>query len=96
MDHPPEFTVICFDIANDRRRRQVVRVLQSFAERAQESVFEAWLDAAQRRRLQAALSRQLQHSEDRVAIYVLSPSDWADIVSLGRGLPAEDFHHALL
>lgn len=91
-----EFTVICFDIANNRRRRRAVRVLESFAYRAQESVFEGCLDPRERRRLKAALATAIKASEDRLAIYVLAPTDRADMVSLGHGLPAEEFCNAVL
>ena len=91
-----EFTVICFDISDDRRRRRVVRVLESFAYRAQESVFEGCLDGRERRRLQAALAKCINVEADRIAIYALAPTDRADMVSLGRGLPAEDFRYVLL
>ena len=91
-----EFTVICFDISDDRRRRRVVRVLESFAYRSQESVFEGCLDGRERRRLRAALAKCINAGADRVAIYALTPIDRADMLSLGRGLPANDFGHALL
>ena len=90
-----EFTIVCFDIADDRRRRRVVRVLEAFAWRAQESVFEAWLDARARRRLLSLLAACIDASEDRIALYALAPTDHADVVSLGRGLPVDDFRHAL-
>ncbi|HNH35879.1 MAG TPA: CRISPR-associated endonuclease Cas2 [Rhodocyclaceae bacterium] len=96
MDGDCEFTVVCFDIADDRRRRRAVRVLEAYGHRAQESVFEAWLDRRQRRQMEALLAQAVKRSEDRVAIYVLPPADRADIMSVGRGLPAEDFRHAVL
>lgn len=96
MNHVTEFTVVCFDVAGDRRRRRIVRVLESRGYRAQESVFECWLDAGQRRKLATELEREIDASEDRIVIYVLTPTDYADIASLGRGLPIEDFYHAIL
>lgn len=96
MPQPCEFTVVCFDIADRRRRRRAVRVLEAYGERAQESVFEAWLDAAERRKLLQQLAAVIDGSADRVAVYALPAADRADMVSLGRGLPAEDFSHAVL
>lgn len=96
MPKASEFTVVCFDVASDRRRRRLVRALETFGWRAQESVFEAWLDGEQRRRLERRIGAEIDSGEDRVAIYVLAPSDQADIVSLGRGLPVEDFQHAIV
>lgn len=37
--------LVAYDIASDRRRRRVARVLESFGRRIQESLFEARLDA---------------------------------------------------
>jgi len=96
MKEVGEFTVVCFDIAHPRRRRRVVRVLEAFAWRAQESVFEGWLDWRERRLLRVRLATVIDAGEDRVAFYVLAPADRDDAVSLGRGLPAEEFRHALL
>ena len=95
-DDRPGFTVICFDIADARRRRRVVRVLEAFASRAQESVFEGWLDRHERRALYARLAAVIDATVDRVACYLLAPTDYRDAVSLGRGLPIDDFRHALL
>lgn len=96
MSEACEFVVICFDIADDRRRRHAVRVLEAFGWRAQESTFESWLNVADLRRLKHQLDAVIDATEDRVAIYVLSPTDKADVVSLGRGLPTEDFRNAVL
>ena len=96
MKEVGEFTVVCFDIAHPRRRRRVLRVLEAFAWRSQESVFEGWLDWRERRLLRARLAAVIDAGEDRVALYVLAPTDRDDTVSLGRGLPVEEFRHALL
>jgi CRISPR-associated protein Cas2 len=95
-DAAPGFTVVCFDIADARRRRRVVRELEAFACRAQESVFEGWLDWRERRLLRQRLTAAIDATEDRVAFYVLAPVDRGDVRSLGRGLPVDDFRHALL
>ncbi|MCM8611283.1 MAG: CRISPR-associated endonuclease Cas1 [Candidatus Accumulibacter sp.] len=66
--------------------------LVAFACRAQESIFEGWLDWREQQRLAAAIDA----AEDRVALCVLAPVDRDDALSLGRGLPVEEFRHALL
>ncbi|HRQ96943.1 MAG TPA: hypothetical protein PK440_18400, partial [Candidatus Accumulibacter phosphatis] len=58
-DAPPDFTVVCFDIADARRRRRVVRVLEAFASRAPESVCEGWVDRSERRALQLAVGQAI-------------------------------------
>ncbi|MFO0649312.1 MAG: CRISPR-associated endonuclease Cas2 [Polyangiales bacterium] len=65
--------VICFDIADDRRRYKAVRVLEgSRAVRVQESVFEApSLEPAAFLRLRSRLERELDAAEDSVRYYAL-------------------------
>ena len=46
-----ELCVIAFDVASDRRRYRLTRILEGYGHRVQESVFEAWLDEAQHQRL---------------------------------------------
>jgi CRISPR-associated protein Cas2 len=90
-----EFTVIAFDVADDKRRRRLVNVLESFGVRAQESVFEAWLTERERNKLLYQANKQIKADRDRLVIYVLPPSDFADIVSLGLGKVAEDFKYLI-
>lgn len=90
-----EFTVIAFDVADDKRRRRLVNVLESFGVRAQESVFEAWLTERERNKLLYQANKQINADSDRLVIYVLPPNDFADIVSLGLGKVAEDFKYLI-
>lgn len=96
MNAPAQFTVIAFDVADDKRRRRLVRVLESFGVRAQESVFEIWLTERERRKMLGEANRQIQQDADRLAVYVLPPTDFADIVSLGLGKVAENFTHIII
>ena len=66
-----ELHVVCYDVANDKRRRRLVRELEAFGIRVQESVFECWLDDAQRRRLERALTSVIHPGHDRLATYRL-------------------------
>lgn len=61
--------VICYDIANDRRRRRVDKVLSGYGYRVQESVFEAELD--ERRFLEARrkLAKEIDETEDNLRFY---------------------------
>ena len=45
------FVVTCYDIANSRRRVRISKVLLSYGERVQESVYEAHVDAVQWKRM---------------------------------------------
>ena len=63
--------VVCYDIANDRRRRRLVRELEAFGVRVQESVFECWIDAEQRRRMERTLAALIRPEDDSLACYRL-------------------------
>lgn len=91
-----QFTLIAFDVSDNKRRRRLVRVLESFGVRAQESVFEAWLTERERNKLLREANQQINHEIDRLAIYVLPPTDFADIISIGTGRIAEDITYIIL
>lgn len=90
------FTVIAFDVADDRRRRKLVRVLESFGYRALESVFEAWLTPDERRRLEERALRCIKADEDRLAFYALPEADRCDTIVLGSGTLAPNERHWLV
>lgn len=91
MNEHSLFTVVAFDVANDKRRRRLVKVLESFGERAQESVFEIWLTANERKKLERRALACLKLGEDRLAFYALSKADRQDIISIGHGNITPDF-----
>jgi CRISPR-associated protein Cas2 len=96
MSEKNYFTVIAYDVANDKRRRALVKVLESFGERAQESVFEAWLTERERKKMETKAHNCIDTAEDRLAIYVLPKIDREAIVSVGQGSIAQDFTHLIL
>jgi CRISPR-associated protein Cas2 len=61
--------VIAYDIADDRRRRRLVAVLARRAARVQESVFEAWLNAADIRALLAEAAAEIEPGADALRAY---------------------------
>ncbi|MEQ1526003.1 MAG: CRISPR-associated endonuclease Cas2 [Gallionella sp.] len=95
MSQRTEFTLIAFDVAEDKRRRKLIRVLESFGVRAQESVFEAWLTGSEQDKLMYEAGKHIIYETDRFAVYVLASTDFCDIVSLGVGKVTEDFTHGL-
>lgn len=96
MSEQTYFTVIAYDVSNNRRRRVLVRTLESFGERVQESVFEAWLTDQERNRLAVRAQACLKKSEDRLAIYVLPRTDREAIVNLGLGDISQDFTYLVI
>lgn len=78
-----DLVVVCYDIADNRRRYRLARALEGYGLRVQESVFECWLTPAQVHALRARLLKLLQPTEDRIAYYTLRPIDRDSFRALG-------------
>ncbi|MBF0136968.1 MAG: CRISPR-associated endonuclease Cas2 [Magnetococcus sp. DMHC-1] len=63
--------VVCYDIANDRRRRRLSICLDGFGDRVQESVFEAVLDHALFDKMVLEMLTIISTDQDSVLIYPL-------------------------
>lgn len=61
--------VICYDIADDRRRRKMDKVLRGYGRRVQESVFEADLDEKRYIEMREKVQRRVEATEDSVRFY---------------------------
>jgi CRISPR-associated protein Cas2 len=67
--------MICYDIADDRRRRQIATWLaDQGASRTQESVFEGWFDHRGIERAIEGLAMRIEAAEDSVRAYPLHPA----------------------
>lgn len=67
--------LVTYDICEPRRLRKVFKTVQGFGEHLQLSVFQCDLTATDRIELQAALEEIIDHSEDKVLIFDLGPTD---------------------
>ena len=65
------FVAVAYDVADDRRRAKVARILGDFGTRVQRSVFECHLSAAEARTLEARLRRAIRPTRDSVRVYRL-------------------------
>ena len=63
--------VVCYDIADEKRRRRAAECLEGYGDRVQESVFEAVLAAALFDKCMTELTAIVDVREDRVAAYAL-------------------------
>ncbi len=85
--------VIAYDIADDRRRRELARLLGRQAERVQESVFEGWFGGAEVNALLAEVAALIEPGVDAVRAYPLAmrhPSRRAMLGEQpGAALPAD-------
>ncbi|CAK0779643.1 CRISPR-associated endoribonuclease Cas2 [Azospirillaceae bacterium] len=61
--------VACYDVANNRRRRKIVEILDGYGARVQESVFEMLLDCKLLEAVVAAVSKVMDGKEDRITFY---------------------------
>lgn len=79
--------LVCYDIADDRRRNRVFETLQDFGDHTQFSVFLCDLDAAELASLRQTLEEIVHAREDQVLLVDLGPAHndlQADIESVGR------------
>lgn len=88
------FTVIAFDISDDRTRYRVVELLREYAVRVQKSVFEAaMLPPPELQRLRERVDSLIDPETDRVRYYVLCGACVPRIIVSGQGgvTPYEEF-----
>lgn len=84
--------VAAYDISDDGQRRRVERCLASVGERAQFSVFEAWLSEHERTRLMDAVLCDITPAQDTDSVrwYGLCGRCQRQLHFLGRGIKPDD------
>ena len=65
------FVAVCYDVADDHRRRRLAGILEGFGRRAQKIVFEMLTGPGQFADLMKAVKGAVDEREDRVRFYVL-------------------------
>ncbi len=78
------FWVVSYDIPNDKRRRNVSKVLEGYGRRVQYSVFECELDETKCEKLERLLKREIDKEEDDIRFYPLNRADLEKVRLLGR------------
>jgi CRISPR-associated protein Cas2 len=85
------FLLICYDIADDRRRYRIERVLSDYGVRVQESVFEAHVTDKDCERLKGHVRKYMHHELDSVRYYALCRNCINAVEADGIGIePDED------
>jgi CRISPR-associated protein Cas2 len=79
------FVVVAYDIAQDKRRLRVMKMMKGYGEHVQESVFECDLKPDVYRKMTRRLYRLMNPGEDNVRIYHLCNADLKRIEQLGVG-----------
>ncbi len=81
--------IIAYDIPNDKRRTKVHKILSSFGEWTQYSLFECFLDGRDLVKLRGRLDDVLEPSEDSVRLYPLCAACIDRIETVGSKPPEE-------
>lgn len=88
-------TMICYDIADNRRRNKVTRLLEGWGERVQESVFECHITAAQHHQIIRNIATLIDAEQDKVRYYALCGKDRGKLQVLGNGSITQDIAYWL-
>ncbi len=87
--------LVCYDIANNRRRYQVNKILCGYGERVQKSVFECYLTPTQRKTLKESLRRGLGNG-DSIRFYSLCGKDIKRVQVDGVGHLSENWDYLVI
>jgi CRISPR-associated protein Cas2 len=80
--------LVCYDITDERRLRQVFKLCKNFGDHLQYSVFECDLNPAEKVSLERRLNEVIKHDEDQVIFVSLGPAEGrGDRVITSLGLP---------
>ena len=82
--------VVCYDIADDRRRERIATALLDYGPRAQESVFVANLDEELAGKMEARLAKLVDGQLDRVHIFAMCTACSARTKTMGTAQVVQD------
>ena len=82
--------LVCYDIADDRRRQHVSELLLDYGSRVQESVFECLIDAPLAAQLQERLRKSIETESDSIFVFPLCDACLARSLTLGIARPVQD------
>lgn len=85
--------LVCYDISDEKRLRQVFKTMRGFGDHLQFSVFECQFTSMDLARCRAALAGIINHQEDQVLFVNLGPAEGRGdrvITALGRPYTAVD------
>lgn len=84
-----KFVVVAYDIENNKRRREVVKLMEAAGKRVNKSVFECFLSEVKLEKLKANIEKQVAY-DDIILYYNLCKSCIERIDRRGTtGLPTE-------
>ncbi|WP_308549443.1 CRISPR-associated endonuclease Cas2 [uncultured Parabacteroides sp.] len=74
------FVIVAYDVADDRRRSHVVKLLEKVGVRINYSVFECMLTDSQFEKLQVNIGAKIDSREDRIVYYPIYVGCYTKIV----------------
>jgi CRISPR-associated protein Cas2 len=81
-------SLVCYDIADDKRLRKVFQTMRAYGDHLQFSVFECQLTAMDLAKCRAALAKIIDHAKDQVLFVNLGPAAGrGDRVIVALGMP---------
>ncbi|WP_291992255.1 CRISPR-associated endonuclease Cas2 [Candidatus Accumulibacter sp. ACC003] len=83
--------LVCYDVCEAKRRRQVQRYLMAYKIGGQKSFFECWLTAADLRDVRRTLADLLDLRADRAHIFQLDPRMRRDLLGRATQPPTDLF-----
>jgi CRISPR-associated protein Cas2 len=81
------FYLLAYDIADNKRRAKIAKLMESMGERVQGSVFEAYLDSAELQKVVKKSEKVMEMAEDSLRVYFLCESCRPKLQTLGQGKP---------
>ena len=91
-----QFYVICFDIADKKRLRQVAIQMENFGQRVQYSIFECYLNSDKLEKLKSRLEIIINPKEDHIRYYHICKKDKEKILIDGTGTLSQESDYHLL
>ena len=84
------FFLVSYDIANDRRRTKIAKVMKGYGERVQYSVFECQLAQKHEAKMVKELEKVMDQEADSIRIYRLCRECVPKVMALGQAKPPAD------
>lgn len=91
-----QLTIICFDVCDKKRLRQVAIQLENVGQRIQYSVFECYLNNKKLNTLKKRLATIINPKEDNIRYYSICNKDKQKIIIDGAGSLTQDNDYYLL
>ncbi len=84
------FVTISYDISDDRRRTKIHKILKSYGQWMQYSIFECELTPTQYAKLRSRLNKLIKSETDSIRFYFLCACCQGKIERIGGEMPRDD------